>query len=263
MTDSHILCLGYGYTAGALARRLLLLGWQVSATFRDSTKAPANIRALPYPPPADDSITHILVSTPPSAGLPALPSYPNLRWLGYLSATSVYGDHGGAWVDETTPCIPTSPRGAERLAAEQSWQRAYPQTHVFRLAGIYGPDRNVLDELRAGTARRIDKPGQFFSRIHVEDIALVLAASIAKPNPGVIYNVADNEPASSAEVTAYGAQLLGLPTPPLEPYDPTRLSPMAASFYADNKRVRNVRIKTELGVQLLYPTYREGLRSYL
>jgi len=190
-----------------------------------------------------------------------------LRWLGYLSSTGVYGDRHGEWVDETTVPDPSNPRSARRLAAEIAWQVLAARTgaplHIFRIAGIYGPGRNPLEALRAGRARRFDKPGQIFSRIHVDDLAHVLAASIAKPSPGAIYNVCDDEPAAQADVIAYGAELLGLPPPPLEPYaaaEPS-LSEMARSFYRESKRVRNDRMKRELDITLAYPTYREGLRA--
>ena len=182
-------------------------------------------------------------------------------WLGYLSTTGVYGGHGGDWVDETTPPRPSQPRSIERLAAERAWQ-AMGAT-VFRLPGIYGPGRSAIDRVKAGTARRIDKPGQVFSRVHVEDIAAAVLAAMTHPAPGAIYNVVDDLPASNSEVIAYACELLGLPVPPVLPWDevaPT-MSAMARSFYAENRRVRNDRLKRELGVALRYPTYREGLRA--
>ena len=189
------------------------------------------------------------------------------RWLGYLSSTGVYGDKQGGWVDEATPPAPSNPRSAKRLAAEIAWAVFAAETraplHIFRIAGIYGPGRNPLEALRAGTARRFDKPGQVFSRIHVDDLAAALAASIANPSPNAIYNVCDDEPVSQADVIAYGAELLGLTPPPLEVFaaaEPS-LSEMAKSFYRDSKRVRNGKMKRELGVALAYPTFREGLRA--
>jgi len=192
---------------------------------------------------------------------------PNLAWLGYLSTTGVYGDRGGGWVDETSELQPTGERGARRVAAEMAWlglcrDRDVP-VHVFRLAGIYGPGRCPFDALRAGTARRIDKPGQVFSRVHVDDLATVLRASMAQPRPGAVYNVCDDEPASPAEIIAHAAALLGLPPPPLVPFEAAELSPMARSFYADNKCVSNALIKQELGVRLRYPSYRDGLPAIL
>jgi nucleoside-diphosphate-sugar epimerase len=191
----------------------------------------------------------------------------DLAWLGYLSTTGVYGDRDGGWVDESAELRPTGERGRRRVAAEAAWldlwrERGVP-VHIFRLAGIYGPGRSPFDALRARTARRIDKPGQVFSRIHVDDLASVLLASLARPRPGAIYNVCDNEPTSPAEVVAHAAALLGMPAPPLVPFEPAELSPMARSFYDDNKRVSNALIKAELGVCLRFPSYRGGLAAIL
>jgi nucleoside-diphosphate-sugar epimerase len=187
--------------------------------------------------------------------------------VGYLSTTGVYGDRAGGWVDESGELRPTGDRGRRRVAAETAWldlwrRRGVP-VHVFRLAGIYGPRRSAFDSLRQARAQRIDKPGQVFSRIHVDDIAAVLSVSMAKPNPGAIYNVCDDDPAAPAEVIAYAAGLLGIELPPLVPFAQAELSDMAQSFYADNKRVRNDRIKRELGVELAYPDYRQGLAAIL
>jgi nucleoside-diphosphate-sugar epimerase len=190
-----------------------------------------------------------------------------LCWVGYLSTTGVYGTRGGGWVDETSELHPTSARAARRAAAEAAWldrwrTRGVP-VHLFRLAGIYGPGRSAFDALRAGTAKRVDSPGQVFSRIHVEDIAQVLLASIARPRPGAVYNVCDDEPSAPADVIARAARLIGVAPPPLVPLDAAGLPPMARSFYADNKRVSNRLIKEELGVALAYPNYRVGLRAIL
>ena len=202
-----------------------------------------------------------------TATAPTSPAARGLEWIGYLSTTGVYGDTGGAWVDETATPAPTGARGRRRLAAENAWlafgERHGLAVHVFRLAGIYGPGRNALATVRRGAAKRIDKPGHVFSRIHVADIAQVLAASIAKPNPGAIYNVCDDEPAPAADVVAHACALLGVAPPPLTPLDEADLSPMARSFYADNRRVSNARIKNELGVALRFPDYRAGLASLL
>jgi nucleoside-diphosphate-sugar epimerase len=190
-----------------------------------------------------------------------------LRWVGYLSTTGVYGDRDGGWVDESSELRPTGERGRRRVVAETAWldlwRRHGLPVHVFRLAGIYGPGRSAFDSLRQGRAQRVDKPGQVFSRIHVDDIAAVLAASMAKPNPGATYNVCDDDPAAPAEVIAHAADLLGIEPPPLVPFAEAKLSYMARSFYADNKRVRNDRIKAELGVELAYPDYRRGLADIL
>ena len=188
---------------------------------------------------------------------------PQLRWVGYLSTTGVYGDHGGEWVDEATPLTPSTKRGHHRVTAEAQWQAQPLPLHIFRLAGIYGPGRGPFAKVRAGTARRIVKPNQVFSRIHVDDIAQVLLASIDRPNPGAIYNVCDDEAAPPEEVLAHAAALLGVELPPEEDYATAEMTPMARSFYAESKRVRNSRMKEELGVELRYPSYRDGLRALL
>jgi nucleoside-diphosphate-sugar epimerase len=188
-----------------------------------------------------------------------------LAWIGYLSTVGVYGNAAGAIVDETAELHPNNERTRARVVAESGWLALGETTgrpvQVFRLAGIYGPGRSALDKLRAGTARRIVKPGQVFNRIHVEDIASVLEASIARPRAGAIYNVADDEPAPPEDVIAYGAELLGIEPPPEIPFEDADLTPMARSFYGDSRRISNARIKSELGVTLAYPNYREGLRA--
>jgi nucleoside-diphosphate-sugar epimerase len=279
-TMPHMLCFGLGYSARTLAGRLSADGWRISGTSRNPA-GPAEYdcrrfdRDHPLEAAAFVGVTHILVSVPPDAlGDPVLDGHgadiaglPGLRWLGYLSTTGVYGDRGGGWVDEASELRPTAERGRRRVASEAGWldlwrERGVP-VHIFRLAGIYGPGRSPFDALRAGTAKRIDRPGQVFSRIHVEDLASVLQASIARPRPGAIYNVCDNEPAAPADVVAYAARLLGMAAPPLLPFETAELSPMARSFYDDNKRVANALIKQELGVKLRYPDYRTGLAAIL
>lgn len=274
---------GLGYSGRVLGRRLLVRGWEVRGTTRSADKA-AQLerdgfrpflfdrgRPLEEPARALDGVTHVLQSIAPdeagdpvaTAHLDDLRALPPLAWLGYLGTTAVYGNRDGAWVDETSELQPVQPRAARRAAAESIWLASGLPAHVFRLAGIYGPDRSQLDDLREGTARRIVKPGQVFSRIHVEDIAGTLEASIARPTPGAVYNVCDDEPAAPQEVIAFAAGLLGVAPPPETPFETAQLSPMARSFYADNRRVSNARIKDELGVSLGYPTYREGLRALL
>lgn len=271
-TRPFLWCFGLGYTAEALARRLVARGWRVAGTSRDPARrtdlAAAGIEAVPFetPPPAD--VTHLLASAAPTeAGDPALLAHgarlPPARWAGLLSTTGVYGDHGGGWVDETTPPAPGHARSRRRMAQEEAWRATGLPVQVFRLAGIYGPGRSVFDDIRAGRARRVDKPGQVFSRIHVDDIAAALAASIDRPDPGAVYNVADDEPGPSHEVIAEACRLLGREPPRLVPFDPSTLSPMAAEFYSENRRVRNDRIKRDLRVQLAFPTFREGLRAIL
>jgi nucleoside-diphosphate-sugar epimerase len=191
----------------------------------------------------------------------------HLDWVGYLSTTGVYGDHAGDWVDETTPLSPSTKRGEARVLAEAAWTKLADRVglplHIFRLAGIYGPGRGPFSKVRNGTARRIIKKNQLFSRIHVADIAQVLDASIRQPRPGAIYNLCDNDPAPPEDVIAYAAELLGLPIPPAVPFEQADMTPMARSFYAESKKVRNTLITSELGVELLYPDYKTGLRALL
>jgi len=273
----HLLCFGLGYTARVLAARLAADGWRVTGTSRNRKESDHRRfdRDHPLMRSAFAGVTHILVSVPPDeTSDPVLDRHggdiaalPGLAWLGYLSTTGVYGDRAGGWVDERSELRPSGVRGRRRVAAEEGWldlwrRRAVP-VHVLRLAGIYGPGRNPFAALRAGTARRAAKSGQVFSRIHVEDLASVLLASIARPRPGAIYNVCDDEPAAPEAVTAYAATLLELPAPPLVPFEEAGLSAMARSFYDDNKRVANGLIKTELGVTLRYPNYRAGLAAIL
>ena len=184
--------------------------------------------------------------------------------LVYGSTTGVYGDHAGGWVDEATPLSPSTRRGQMRVEAEAAW-RVIPglPLHIFRLAGIYGPGRGPFEKVRQGTARRIVKPGQVFSRIHVEDIAQVLEASIKRPNPGAVYNLCDDDPAPPQDVIGHAAELLGLPLPEEVAFDEAEMTPMARSFYAESKRVSNGRIKEELGIDLIYPDYRSGLQALL
>lgn len=281
----HLFCFGLGYSALALARLVAAEGWAISGTCR-STETAAGLHQLGFsaelfdrdhPLPADAlrEVTHVLVSAPPDdTADPVLARHaddiaalPGLSWLGYLSTTGVYGDRGGGWVDETAVLAPTGERGRRRVLAETDWldlwRRRRTPVHIFRLAAIYGPGRSPFAALRAGAAKRIDKPGQVFSRIHVEDLALVLCASMARPRPGAVYNVCDDDPAPPEAVVAYAAKLLGVKAPPLVALDQSGLSAMARSFYDDNKRVRNALIKRELGVALRYPDYRAGLAAIL
>ena len=279
--DKTLLSFGHGYSARALAALLIPQGWRVIGTTRSTEKADeiaaTGVEPLIWPGsdvmPVLSQATHVLVSAGPSAeGDPVLNALHDaiaakasaLDWLGYLSTTGVYGDHNGDWVDEDTPLSPTTKRGQMRKSAEEAW-RAIPglPLHIFRLAGIYGPGRGPFEKVRQGTARRIIKQGQVFSRTHVEDIAQVLAASIERPAPGTAYNVCDDDPAPPQEVIAHAATLLGLPVPPAIPIEQAEMTPMARSFYAESKRVRNERIKQALGVRLRYPTYREGLAALL
>ena len=271
-----LLSLGHGYSASALARRLIPAGWAVIGTTRSPARAEAfgkdGVEALLWPAdlaPALTRATHILASAAPdAAGDPFLQAVPQIaesraQWVGYLSTTGVYGDHRGGWVDEDTPLTPSSDRGRWRVLAETQWRATGLPLHIFRLAGIYGPGRGPFEKVRDGTARRIIKPGQVFSRCHVDDIAQVLAASIRQPAPGTAYNICDDNPAPPEDVLAYAAHLLGLPEPPAIRFDDAEMTPMARSFYGESKRVRNDRIKATLGVRLLYPTYQAGLAALL
>lgn len=281
---THLLCFGLGFSARVLAARLAARGWTISATSRTAAGVAA-ISALGYrgwifdgsSPLGDaafEGVTHIVDSAPPGAeGDPVIARNRSLlaarasqiTWAAYLSTTGVYGDHAGGWVDEDTALTPNTERGWKRVEAETQWLDLWRATgfpiHLFRLAGIYGAGRNQLLSIRDGSARRIIKPGQVFSRIHVEDIARVLEASMAHPHPGRAYNVCDDEACPPQDVIAYAAELLGRPVPPDIPFAEADLSPMARSFYADSKRVSNARMRSELGVTLAYPTYREGLNA--
>jgi nucleoside-diphosphate-sugar epimerase len=277
-----LLAMGLGYSAAALSRRLLAQGWRVVGTTRSPEKA-ARLQAQGIEPliwpgtPLDGALaetTHILLSiAPDAAGDPVIAAEADAlraarpEWVGYLSTTGVYGDHDGGWVDETTPLTPGTARGRQRVLAEAQWQalaadQGWP-LHIFRLAGIYGPGRGPFRKVKDGTAQRIVKPGQFFSRIHVEDIGQVLDASIHRPDPGAVYNVCDDDPSPPQDVLAHAAELLGLPIPPEVDIDKADMTPMARSFYAESKRVRNDRMKRDLGIRLLYPTYRDGLAALL
>ncbi len=267
----HLFCFGFGYTAQVLATQLDVSQWRISGTCRseESKKVmeangfhPFLFDELPTVP---DDVTHLLSSVPPDEeGDPVLRKFASSiakpgRWIGYLSTTGVYGDHQGRWVDESTPVTPQSSRAHKRALAEELWSRV--QAHIFRLPGIYGPGRSQLDTVRDGTAKRVVKPGHVFCRVHVEDIAGVLKASMLQPSPGCVYNIADDEPCPPQDVVAYAAELLGREPPPEIPYDQALLSPMARSFYDESKRVSNARIKQELGYRLLYPNYIVGLEA--
>ena len=281
----RLFCFGLGYSARALAGRLVAEGWTVAGTCR-SQEARQRLEAdgmaaflFDRDRPLDDAAgalagaTHILSSVPPDAAgdgvldhhASHIRALEGVAWIGYLSTTGVYGDTGGAAVDETATLEPTSERGRRRMAAEAVWRCQEPPAHVFRLAGIYGPGRSAIEQVRAGTARRIDKPGHAFSRIHVDDIVAVLRASMQRPDPGRLYNVADDGPAEPAAVTAYASELLGVAPPPLVPFEEAarQMSPLAQSFWRDNRRIDNRRIKEELGVTLTHPDYRRGLAAIL
>lgn len=278
----RMLVFGHGYCAGFLTPLLRARGWQVAGTTRTDPGRVAAAGARPILWPGEEARLRaeiaaadaILVSAAPGpGGDPVLAAFRGdladvrPRWLGYLSTTGVYGDRNGDWVDENSPLDAAGPRGRARIRAEADWRALAGQAglplHIFRLAGIYGPGRGPFEKLRNGTARRIVKPGQVFSRIHAEDIALVLLASLERPAPGTAYNVCDDDPAPPQDVLAHAAGLLGLPPPPAVAFEDAEMTPMARSFYADNKRVSNRRIKEDLGVRLRYPDYRSGLAAIL
>ena len=280
----RLFCFGHGYCAEAVASRLAHPGTAIAGT----ATTPEKVRALcergfdgvlfdgtsmnPAVTEALRTATHVLLSIPPGAtGDPAftlhaddIRSSPSIEWIGYFSTIGVYGDADGGWVDEATPPNPRSDRGRRRLLAEEQWLRLGDETRktvvVFRLPGIYGPGRNSLRDIRAGTARRIIKPGQFFNRAHVDDIAAAVLAALALRRSR-IFNVTDDLPAPPQDVIAYGAELLGVPCPPAVPLADAQLSPMGISFYSESKKVSNARMKEELGIRLAYPTYVEGLRA--
>jgi nucleoside-diphosphate-sugar epimerase len=279
----NLLIFGAGYTAKAVASAL-----QGQANMRGTTRKAKNAETLhqagfdPRLFPGDDLAkdlawaSHVLITAGPQNGQDPVLAHlcdafaqnaGRLVWVGYLSTTGVYGDHQGGWVDETTPPNPQSDRGHARVMAERDWQSLHADyalpLHLFRLPGIYGPGRGPLAKLRAGTARRIIKDNQFFSRAHVDDIAQVLVASMRAPNPGSIYNIADDVPAPPQDVIEYAAHLLGLPIPPAIPFDQAEMTPMARSFYGESKKVDNAKIKAELGIRLIYPDYMTGLRSLI
>lgn len=274
-----LLILGCGYTGTYLAHLALNQGVVVSATTRsgESDLTPcyafcctATEKVLP-PPAAWAGVTHVLSSIPPTEQgadpvvtclLPHL-EQAGLEWFGYLSTTGVYGDTQGDWVDERTPTNATNERSQHRVAAEAAFLNAQLPTHIFRLPGIYGPGRSIFNRLQAGKARRIERPGHVFCRIHVEDIAQTLWASMQRPNPGSIYNVSDDEPTESSNLILEAAQLLGIDPSAAISFEEAQMNPMSLSFWQESRRVTNQKIKSELGIRLKYPTYREGLRGIL
>lgn len=282
---SRLLVFGYGYVARCLGAALVREGWSVTGTRSDAGGAAATSAegvtgvvfdgAAPSPgvKEALAGATHLLACIPPGAeGDPALRHHladivgaPALRWIGLLSTTGVYGDRGGAWVDESAPTRPGNPRTARREAAERAWATAAAAAavplQIFRLSGIYGPGRSPLDRIRSGTARRVTSPGTVFNRIHVDDIAGVVRAGMARPESTGAFNVSDALPAPPDDVLLHGAALLGVDPPPEVPLDEAGLSPLGRSFYTENKRVRSLRLEADLAYELRFPTYREGLAA--
>lgn len=284
-----LFCFGYGYTCNYLGHALgqLPREWSLAGTTRDEERFHVleNRGIQPYFFDRDQGlvdaagvlqdITHLLISTPPGDdGDPAflmhgadIACMPNLEWVGYLSTTGVYGDREGRWVDETASVTPASRRGIRRAKAEEQWRSLMGEhdlpLHIFRLSGIYGPGRSALDSVRAGIARRIVKRGHAFGRIHVEDIVNVLLKSFQNPAPGEVYNLCDDKPVPSHEVIAYACELLGKPPPPLVDFEDADLAPMTRSFYMENRRVRNDKIKRDLSVEMKYSDFKAGLRGCL
>ena len=282
--SQHLFVFGFGYSSKAFADRLIARGVKVSATCRSEEKQAAlrdqgidaHLFSRERPLDAEGlaalaSATLLLSSVPPDAdGDPVIDAHAAdilaagpFEWIGYLSTTGVYGDHDGAWVDETTALTPSGVRGQRRVDAEAAWfalGEAGP-VQTFRLAGIYGPVRNALETVKKGRARRVVKQGQVFSRIHLDDISSILESSVARPNGGAAYNCCDDEAAPPQDVIAFACTLLGVEIPPDIPFETADLSDMARSFYSDNKRVSNQRVKEELGVTLAWPNYRDALRA--
>lgn len=281
-----LLCFGMGFSAMALVERLDRAEWRIAATATTPEKSERiakryGIEASVFDGSAPSQgvrsalleATHIVVSAPPDeAGDPVLLQHaadiaaaPRLQWIGYLSTIGVYGDHKGGWLDETTPENPMQDRSRWRREAEMAWQRLGSERGtkcvLFRLAGIYGPGRSAIENVRSGRARRIIKPGQKFNRIHVEDIAAVVHAAMLGRGAYDVYNLADDEPSPPEDVIVHAAELLAMPTPPAIAFDDPSISEMQRSFYSESKLVRNDRIKQDLGVRLAYPTYREGLAA--
>lgn len=289
----RLLCLGFGFTAQAFVARQLVCqlapvgdgrGWLVG-TGRDGTRLGAALEpfggaacvfdggvASDALVAAARAASHVLVSIPPREGDgclafgalgDVLAASDTLEWLGYLSATSVYGDRNGGWCVESDPLTPISARGRARVLAEEQWLGGVAQAHVFRLPGIYGPGRSAFDGVRAGTARRWDTPDHVFNRAHVDDIGEALALSVGAPTPSEVFNVADDAPAPQSDVIGFAAEMLGVEVAPLEAFSLEKLPPKARAFWAERKRVSNAKLKEVLGWRPTYPSYREGLAAVL
>lgn len=272
----HIVILGLGYTGTAIAHGAVARGWAVTGTSRDPGRVAAipGVSVVPFDAAgaAIESATHLVQTAPPGldgdpallAHGPAIAAAP-LHWIGYLSTTGVYGDRGGAWVDEATEPAPTAPRSQRRLAVELAWRAAAGDRalDLFRVAGIYGPGRSPFAELRNGTARRVDRQGHKFGRIHRDDIAAAVLAAMARPDGVRVLNLTDDEPTASADVMAEAARLLGTIPPPLTPFNPAAMSDMARSFWAESRRVSGVATQAALGLRWRYPSFRQGLAASL
>ena len=287
-STKKLFCFGLGFTGSVLVRDVRARGWVASGTCRENTHkdvwTETGVQSYCFDGKetseavenAVREASHVLVTIPPQKDAGdvvfqhfknILTDSSNLRWLGYLSTTGVYGNRDGDWVDETSELKPGFEHQRRRMAAEEQWRNLHREhqvpVHIFRLAGIYGPGRNLLQRVRQGSARRIDQPGLMFNRIHVEDVVQVLKASMDHPNPGTIYNVSDDLPSSPAEAVAFACDLLHVDVPASIALEDAELSGMGRSFYLTNKKVRNHKIKEELGIQLRYADYKVGLRSIL
>jgi len=270
----NLLVFGLGYSGRAIAREAAAAGFAVTVTSRSPNGEP-DVIPFNAAEAAIAEATHIVATAAPDEqGDPVLARYgqaiaaaKNLRWVGYLSTTGVYGNRDGGWVDEDTPPAPQSPRALRRVAAEAAWGALPVAVDIFRLAGIYGPGRSMFDDLREGSARRVVKPGHLFGRIHRDDIAYgVVRAMLREAAPGLsVFNFSDDEPAASADVVVEAARLLGVEPPaPVAFADAApRMSPMGLSFWAENRKVANAKTKAALGLSWRYPTYREGLVGIL
>jgi nucleoside-diphosphate-sugar epimerase len=279
--DEMMVVAGLGYAGGAIAAEALARGFAVAGTARDpgAARPPAGVAVLRFDAAGEAlrAATHLVVTAAPGEGgdpvltthAAAIRAAPALRWIGYLSTTGVYGDRGGGWVEEATPPAPGQPRSQRRLEAEQAWHDLAAERglalDLFRTGGIYGPGRSAIEEVRAGVARRVVKPGHAFSRIHRDDIALAVVAAALRPDGVRVLHLVDDEPATSAEVVEEAARLLGVAPPPAIPFEEAqrRMSPMALSFWAENRRVANAATRQALGIAWRHPTYREGLRAIL
>lgn len=278
---NNLFCFGLGFTAQALVKRLPDTEWNVSGTFREKDKKGSLEKVTVFPfdgtqateeiSGALSNATHLLVSIPPQpSGDVVLQNFSsriveceNLQWIGYISSTGVYGDTQGKWVDESSPLQPQTELNVRRIETEKQWLNLVKHhslpVMVFRCVAIYGPGRNLLISVNQGRARRIEKPGLVFSRIHVDDLAQTLEASMKNPQPGEIYNVSDDNPSPPSETVEYACKLLKVDPPPLIPFESAELSNIARGFYQTCKRVGNKKIKEELGVKLKFPDYKSGL----
>ncbi|MBS41014.1 MAG: NAD(P)-dependent oxidoreductase, partial [Rhodospirillales bacterium] len=281
-----LFCFGFGFSAQHLAQKLSQKGWVISATVRSKNKLKLlklhniNLQLFDSSNPLEElsdlqNSTHVLLSVPPGEdGDPVynlhhkeIGAIKDLKWIGYLSSTGVYGDTKGELVDESAPLLAKTKQGLRRVNSERLWtilsvKQKLPM-HIFRLAGIYGPGRSAIDKVHNGTARLIKRNGHLFSRVHVDDIVAVLEASMQKPRPGAIYNICDDEPAMGSDVVKYAAQLMNVQPPPSIPFDDESVSSMVRSFYSEFRRVDNSLVKSELGVSFIYPNYRKGLSAIL